>query len=354
MSQKNKRIKRVHIPLGERIAFTRTLHVMLKSGLSTADALSTFEKQTTKKIQPVMAAMRERIEGGMPLSKAMQEFPGSFPEIYVRLVQAGEVSGRMEETLEQIVKQLRAQLSLRNKIRNALAYPMIIVLAMIGIGSILLVVVLPRLVELYAGTNLQLPWPTLVIIALTEFFQAYWVIIIPLILLVVLALIVFGRFPLGKKKYSILILHTPIGRSVSIKMNNARLLRSFQGFMATDVPIVQSVKLLSSTTRNVVFKEALITISQQLKEGMGIAQSFGHYPKIFPPLVQQMIAVGEQAGTLEENLEDLADFYEEELELELNTLTVLIEPLLILIIGGAIGVVAFAVIWPMYSLVNQI
>jgi type IV pilus assembly protein PilC len=124
--------------------------------------------------------------------------------------------------------------------------------------------------------------------------------------------------------------------------------------MATDVPIVQSMRLLGTTTKNVIFQNALNTISQNLKEGQGISQSFLQYPKLFPPLVQQMIAVGEQAGTMEENLEDLATFFEEELELELNTLTVLIEPLLILVIGGVVGIVAFAVIWPMYSLVNQI
>lgn len=353
MSPKNN-FKRVRMQLSERIAFTRTLHVMLKSGLSLSDALKTFEKQTSKKIRPLVEQMREEVEGGMPLSKVMQEFPHTFPEIFVRLIQAGEVSGRMEETLEQIVIQLRAQLALHNKIRNALAYPSIILFSMIGIGSILVIVVLPRMVELYAGSNLALPWPTRLVIGITLFLQHYWLYLTPGVALAIFLLIVFNRFPSGKKFFSTLTLHFPIAHGVSLKLNNAHLMRTLQGFMATDVPIVQSMRLLGTTTKNIVYQTALNTIAQKLKEGEGISQSFLAYPKLFPPLVQQMIAVGEQAGTMEENLEDLATFFEEELELELNTLTVLIEPLLILVIGGAVGVVAFAVIWPMYSLVNQI
>lgn len=353
MSRKNN-LQHVRMQLGERIAFTRTLHVMLKSGLSLSDALKTFEKQSRKQLQPLMNQMREQVEGGMPLSKVMQEFPRTFPEIFVRLIQAGEVSGRMEETLQQVVVQLRAQLALRNKIRNALAYPSVIVMSMIGIGSILVIVVLPRMVELYAGSKLALPWPTRLVIAITLFLQHAWYLVLPGIVLAICLLIVFNRFPAGKKFFSTLTLHFPIARGISIKLNNAHLLRTLQGFMATDVPIVQSMRLLGTTTKNIIFQNALNSIGQNLKEGQGISQSFAGYPKLFPPLVQQMIAVGEQAGTMEENLEDLAGFFEEELELELNTLTVLIEPLLILVIGGAVGVVAFAVIWPMYSLVNQI
>lgn len=354
MSPKNKKIKAVKMPMSERIAFTRTMHVMLKSGLSLSDALKTFEDQTKKQLKPVIHAMRELVEGGMPLSKAMLEYPKTFPQIFVRLIQAGEVSGRMEETLKQVVLQLRAQLSLYNKVRNALAYPSIIVLAMVGIGTILVVVVLPRLVDLYAGSNLALPWPTRLIIALTQFLQNYWFFLLPGVIVLVILLILFNRIDQGKRFYSWLMLHVPLAHSLSIKLNNARLLRTLQGFMVTDVPIVQSVKLLGTTTKNVYYQEALTSISQKLKEGAGISQSFGEYPKLFPPLVQEMITVGEQAGTIEENLDDLSTFYEEELELELNTLTTLIEPLLILVIGGGIGVVAFAVIWPMYSLVNQI
>lgn len=354
MSPKNKKIRAVSMPISERIAFTRTLHVMLKSGLSLSDALKTFENQTKKNIRPVIQSLREMVEGGMPLSKAMLEYPKTFPQIYVRLIQAGEVSGRMEETLKQVVLQLRAQLSLRNKVRNALAYPSIIVLAMLGIGTILVVVVLPRLVDLYAGSNLNLPWPTRLIIALTEFLQSYWFILIPGLVVGIVFLVLFNRIAPGKRFYSWLMLHVPIAHSLSVKLNNARLLRTLQGFMVTDVPIVQSIKLLGTTTKNIYYQDALNSISQHLKEGQGISQSFGMYAKLFPPLVQEMITVGEQAGTIEENLDDLSTFYEEELELELNTLTTLIEPILILVIGGGIGVVAFAVIWPMYSLVNQI
>lgn len=354
MSPKNRKIKYVHMPLGERIAFTRTIHVMLKSGLALSDALKTFEKQTSKKIQPIITEMREAVEGGMPLSKAMQQYPRTFPEIFVRLFQAGEVSGRMEETLEQIVLQLRAELSLRNKIRNALAYPSIIVISMFGIGTILVTVVLPRLVELYSGGGFVLPWPTRLIIALTKFFQHNYLIVIPSVVGIIIFLIFLKRIPEGKKMYSFLAIHLPIAHSLSLKMNNARLTRMLQGFLATDVPIVQSLHLLATTTKNIIYKDALNSISQNLKEGEGIAQAFSAYPQLFPPLVQQMIAVGEQSGTMEENLDDLATFFEEEVELELNTLTVLIEPSLILVIGGAVGVVAFAVIWPMYALVNQI
>lgn len=353
MSPRNK-LKHIGMPLSERIGFTRTLHVMLKSGLSLSDALRTFEQQTPKKIKPLINDMYQQVEGGMPLSKVMQEYPRTFPEIYVRLIQSGEVSGRMEETLKQIVIQLRAQLSLRNKIRNALAYPSVIVMSMLGIGSILVAVVLPRMVELYAGSNLILPWPTRLVLGITLFMQHYWFFVLPGVVILIGSAITFDRFPAGKRVFSFLSLHLPIAHGVSLKYNNAHLLRTLQGFMATDVPIVQSMKLLSTTTKNVIFRDALTTISHNLKEGQGISQSFLAYPKLFPPLVQQMIAVGEQAGTMEDNLKDLATFFEEELELELNTITVLIEPLLILVIGGVVGVVAFAVIWPMYSLVNQI
>lgn len=354
MSQKNKSLGRVGMPFGERIAFTRTIHVMLKSGLPLTEALRTFEEQTQKKLRPLIHAIREAVEGGMPLSKVLAGYPKAFPEIYTRLIQAGEVSGRMEETLQQIVIQLRASLSLRNKVRNALAYPSVIVFAMLGIGTILVVVVLPRMVDLYTGSNFALPWPTRFIIALTGTLTNYWFILIPVVIVCIIGILLFRKTTPGQRFFSKLILRLPIARSVSTRLNNARLLRTFQGFMSTDVPIVQSVFLLATTTKNTEYQDALMNISQKLKEGENIAASFAQYKKLFPPLAIEMLSVGEQSGTLEENLDDLSTFYEEELELELSTITVLIEPILILLIGGAVGVVAFAVIWPMYSLVNQI
>ncbi|MFH1112122.1 MAG: type II secretion system F family protein [Patescibacteria group bacterium] len=339
----------------DKIFFTQNLQVMLKAGLTVTAALKTLAEQTSnKRFKNILKEIKTNVEKGLNLSDSLRHYPKVFSELFINMVSVGEKSGKLEEVLLQITNQLRKNHTLVSKIKGALTYPIIVIITMIGIGIAMIVFVIPQITSIFTEVSASLPLPTRILIAFSNFIATYglWVGIGLIILIVAFMYII--RTKGGKKVWHSSLLNLPLIGRVFKQINLAKFSRTFSSLLKTDIPIIQTFQITSTTLGNVRYRLALIEAAEKVKAGMGVSQSLLPHHKLFPPLVIQMLAVGEETGTLDTVLEDLASFYEEEVDRIMSNLSTIIEPILMVILGGAVGFFAVSIIMPMYSLSEAI
>lgn len=343
------------IPLKEKIFFVQNLRFMIKSGLSLSAALKILVDQTNnKKFKKIIVDLREATEQGLAFADSLQKHQVIFGDLFINMVRAGEASGRLDDVLKELYLQMRKDYELRSKIKSAMTYPTVIVVAMIGIGTAMMIFVIPKLITVFEEMNAKLPLFTRLLIAFTNFLiHQGWLAAI-ILFIIITSVIIFIKTTLGKRVTSWLMINLPILGPITKKINLARFTRTISSLIKTDIPIVQTFKLTSQILGNLYYKEALAYSSERLVRGEQISKILGSYPKLFPPVVREMTAVGEETGSVDEILEDLAIFYEEEIDETMKTLPSIIEPVLIIILGFGVGAIAVAIIMPMYSLSQQI
>lgn len=339
----------------EKIFFTQNLGVMLKSGLSASRALRTLTLQSSNpKFQRALAQLTRSVEKGQTIAQAMEEFPRIFPPLFVNMVHAGEKSGQLERVLTELTIQLKRSHELRAKVRGAMMYPAVVLVAMLLIGAGMLIFVIPNLLGIFEEVNAELPVPTRVLIGISNFVNEYILILGPLAVMTVGGLFYATRKGPGQAVWHNMILSMPILAPIAVKINLAKVSRTLGSLMATDMPIVNSLKLAGGVVGNVAYRSSLEAIAGQVEKGTTISAGLGQYRKLYPPIAQQMVQVGEETGEIGNILLQLADFYEEDVSQTMNTLPTIIEPLMILVLGGAVGAMAIAVIMPMFSLANAV
>lgn len=339
----------------EKVFFTQNLQVMVRAGLPLATALKTIATQTNHRgFAEVLGEIAAEVERGIPLSDGLAKYPKIFSDLYVNMVRAGEKSGKLDEVLVQITNQLRKNHALVSKVRGALTYPIIVVIAMVGIGIGMMIFVVPKISQVFADVNAQLPLPTRILIATSNFLvdHGWWVLAGAILLIIALGRGV--RTAKGRLLWHGLILRLPIISSIVKKINLAKFSRTFSSLLKTDIPIVQAFHITSSTLGSVLYRNAIETASERVKKGVAVAAILRDYPRLFPPLITQMTAVGEETGTLDTILTELAEFYEEDVDRTMSNLATIIEPILMILLGFGVGGMAVAIILPMYSLAQAI
>lgn len=339
----------------DKVFFFQNIEIMIRAGFSLSDALNVVAEQTkNKKFKEVIAELKIFIEGGGTFSKGLGRYPKIFPEILANMVAAGEISGKLEKTLHQITLQLKRSHTLHNKIRNALTYPVIILFAMVVVGILMMIFVIPKILMVYEGTSFQLPLPTRIILWISRFISQEWMFV------VAGSVIVIGAFAYAlskeKGKYALywVLGRLPIIKRILQEISLARMARILNSLITTDIPIVESFEILSQTLGNRLYRTYLKGAAEELKKGESIYKIFKTRPDLFPPVVAAMIKVAEESGNLEFITGQITDFYEEEVTSTMDNLSVLIEPILMMIIGAGVAVMATAIIMPIYGLVNQI
>ncbi|OGG91150.1 hypothetical protein A3H55_01930 [Candidatus Kuenenbacteria bacterium RIFCSPLOWO2_02_FULL_42_16] len=342
---------RRNISLRDKIFFVQNLRIMVKGGLSLGAALSTVSEQVGNKyFKIVIGAIWKEVEAGASFSQALEKYPKVFSELFINMVKSGEMSGGLEEVLERLHVQMKRDHDLVAKVKGAMIYPAVVVVAMVGIGSAMIIFVVPRLVAIFEELKAQLPLPTRIMIAVSKFITHNG----PFVALgIIVFLVIFVRFygsASGKKFFHKLFLKLPIIANITKKINLARFCRTVSALLKTDIPIVQSLKITSLVVGNIYYRAALFDASQKITRGLQINKVLAEYPKLFPPTVIQMIKVGEESGAVDEVLDEVAQFYEEDINQVMQNLPAVIEPLLILLLGLGVGGMAVAVIMPMYSL----
>lgn len=343
------------VTLAEKLFFTKNLQVMIKAGLPLSVSLQTLARQTeNKKFKKILNEITIKIEKGQLLALSLSNYPRVFPEVFVNMVEAGEKSGNLENVLSQITIQLKKSHELIAKIKGALAYPVFVVAAMFGIGSLMMVYVVPKIIEIFKEFETQLPLPTRVLILLSNAITDHGIWLLLFLLIIVAAFVKLIRTDKGRYFWHKILLKTPIIAPIIKKVNLAKFSRTFSSLLKTDIPIIQTIEITSRVLGNRIYRNYVNNVSENIKKGEAIAATLSQNPAIFPPVITQMIEVGEKTGSLDNILEDLADFYEEEVGQTMSGLSSIIEPILILILGAGVAGMAISIIMPMYTLTQSI
>ncbi len=343
------------IPISEKLFFVQHLGIMLKAGISLSVALKTLGKQTgNKRFAGIINDISGNVEKGVSFTESLRPHEKIFGQLFVSMIESGEISGKLEEVLKRLYIQFKKNHELVSKVKGALTYPTVILFAMSGIGVFMMIAVVPKITVMFKDFNAELPLATKLLIKFSDSLVAYG--LFYLIGLVAFIIILFQLGKTGKGKYFFhgLLLKLPIFSPIIKKINLARFSRTISSLLKTDIMIIKSFQITANVLGNVYYRDALNEMSSKIKKGGTINEVIAHYPKLFPPVVAQMISVGEETGELDYILEELAEFYEGEIDQTMNNLPAIIEPLLILLLGLVVGGMAVAVIMPMYSLTSAI
>lgn len=343
------------VPVVEKIMMVKNLQVMTVAGLSLPKSLDVLAAQAkSKKLKSVLFDVKEKVNKGNSLSSAFSLYPKVFSQFFLSMIKVGEESGTLEEVFKVLALQLEKEHRLKSKIQGAMIYPCIILIVLILVGIIIATIVLPSLNNFFKGLDTEVPFYTKLVIKAGEFSTKYWplLIIIPLVLAALLWFVL--KTPWGRKAKDAIFLKLPLISPLVKKNNCAIMIRSLSSLIAAGVPFTRSLEVTAGTVGNFYFKKALSESLEKIKKGDKLSKTLAPYKNIFPFGAIEMIEVGEETGKTESILKELAEFYEEETIAATEKISAAIEPLLIVVMGVAVGFFAFSIIQPMYSSLSSI
>lgn len=342
------------VSLKDKMMFARHLGVMLASGLSIPRALDVIANQTkSKKFKNILAKIGEEVKTGNTLADSLDR-AGVFDELSVNMIRVGEVGGSLEEVLALLADQLEKEHNLLSKVRGAMYYPSVIFIVMIGIGIAMMTFVVPQLTAVFTDTQSTLPASTKMIINSSNFMAAHKLLVLFSGISVILFFITFFRMKIGKRAVAFFALKIPVIKNIVVKVNTARFARIYGSLLRSGVPITESLNIISRTLTNRYYQEAFKKIGLGVQKGKPLHEELTAYPKLFPTLIVQMVEVGEETGKTVDVLSDIARFYEEEIDQLTKNLSSIIEPVLMVVIGSAVGFFAVSMIMPMYSIMDSL
>ncbi len=341
------------ISLKDKMMFAQHLSIMLSSGLSLPKALNIISNQTkSKKFKSLLGKLEEEVKMGNSLADSLAKHP-VFDELSVNMIRVGEVGGNLEEVLKLLADQLEKEHNLLSRVKGAMYYPSVILLVMIGIGVAMMMFVVPKLTTVFEDIQTTLPFSTRLIIAVSGYMAVHQITVGAALIGIVAMLVLFFKSSFGKKFSSLVFTKLPVIKKMMIKVNNARFARIYSSLTRSGVPVVESLKIISRTLTNNLYKNAFLEISEGVQKGKTLHEELSRFPKLFPILTIQMTEVGEETGKTADVLTNLASFYEEEIDQMTKNLSSIIEPVLMVIIGIVVGFFAISMILPMYSIMDQ-
>ena len=343
------------VSLVEKLMFTRHLAVMIKGGVALPEAVQTLGRQTRSQyFKKVLDGVTENLKKGVNLHESLAVYPKVFAGIYINMVEVGELLGNLEEILNLLAVQLKKEHDLRSKVKGAMMYPLVVLSATIAIGILMMVIVIPRIAKIFKELNANLPGTTRFVIALSEFIQNHTLLVIGMIIFSVVGFILFSKSVIGKKVLDFVFIRTPFVRNIVIKVNTARFCRSLSSMLGGGVSIVRSLEIVAASAGNTFYERATREAAKEVQKGVSLNSVLERNPDIFPILLVQMMRVGEETGMSAQILKQLAEFYEEEVDQMTRSLSSIIEPVLMILLGGAVGFFAVSMLQPMYSVVDYI
>ena len=338
----------------EIIIFSRQMATLLSSGVAILPALQLLADQVTNStLQQALLDAVDDIQGGSSFSDALARHESIFPLVYHRMIQVGERTGRLETILRQLAVYLEKEEAIGNKVKSAMIYPVVILCLSVGVVLLLVTVALPAMLGLFVEMKVELPWTTRLLLAVTYFFRDHGTAVFIGALVVVALLAAYTQMPAGRWQVHFLTLKIPIIGGINVKGGLARTARTMSILLRAGLPLAEVMELVLQTTENSVLARALATVRDELLAGRGLSGPLGRQ-RIFPRLLVQMVRVGEETGTLDGNLETLADFYEEETDRAVSNLTSLLEPMMLIFAGGVVAFIAVSVIMPMYAIMGTV
>lgn len=339
----------------DKLFFIRNLRVMTSSGISLPRAIGSLAAQTkNKKFKKALSEIEGKVIKGQNLSDSLREYPEIFPDLFQSMVKVGEESGTMEEVLKNLSQQLEKEAQLKSSITGALIYPAVVVSAMVGIGFLMLIVIVPQLAATFAELNLTLPLTTRVVIGAGTFLRQKWYLLPFIVIALVFAISRILRTEKGKRFFDGLFLKLPVLSGLIRETNSAVFSRTLSSLISSGIPVVRALEIISGTMGNIYFRESLKEAGEKVRKGARLSETLQPYSNLYLPIVIQMIEVGEETGETSQILNQLSDFLEEEVTNATKNLASLIEPLLMLLVGAVVGFFAISMLQPMYSMLEGI
>lgn len=340
------------IKFEELVNFTRQLATMINAGLPLATALSILEAQSKTEMAKLTGNLLKDVEGGLSFSMALDKYRDNFSRIYVQLVKAGEMGGVLDGVLDRLAITMEKEKDFRAKTKGAMVYPVIIVLAMVAVAVVMMVAVIPKLTTMYQDFGAELPAATKMLMSLSGFFVNYWWLLLFISGLVAMALRAFKKTPRGELALNRLVLRLPILGVLQQKIVLTDFTRTLSLLLGAGVSLLEALEVVAGAIGSAVYREQLQEINQQVEKGVTLSDAIAHYEN-FPPILYQMIAVGEETGKLDEILAKISEYFEKESEYAIKNLTTAIEPMIMIMLGLGVGFIVIAIIMPIYSLTSQ-
>ncbi len=339
------------------VIFTRQLSTMINAGVPLVRAMATLQQQTNNiYFKEVLQSVSKEVEGGISLGDALAKFPKVFSSIYVNMVRAGEAGGILDEILKKLATQQEKDAAIKHKLKSAMSYPAVLMVIMIIAFFVLTLFVLPgigNMIKDLAGEDTQLPIYTRAMLGFSDFMVSYWWVLLIAIGGGIFAFRLWVKTPKGLFTFHKILLKTPIIKEVISKVAIARFARIFASLMSSGVPVVESINVTANAIGNKVIEKELKDAAKEVVNGKQLSEPLAN-SKLFPPIVSQMLAIGEETGQTDTILIKVADFYEEEVDAVIDSLTAIIEPIMILLMGALVGLIAASVIGPISELTQNI
>lgn len=330
--------------------FCRQFASITRAGVTIIEALRMLAEATeNKKMQKALMNVRADVEKGETFADSLAKHPTVFPELLVQMARAGESSGSLETSMERMALQFEKSAKTRALVKKAMIYPIVVMVVAIAVVIVMLLVVIPSYTEMFEQLGTELPGITLAVIAMSDFLKNYWFIIIPVVIGVVFALKAYAKTYSGKHLFGKLQLKIPAIKNLIVKNASAMMARTLSTLLTAGVPLNEAVGIVADTMTNIWFKEALKDATEQIMVGVPLSQPLQSCG-LFPPMVYYMIRIGEEAGSTEEMLNKLADYYEEEVELAVQSLMAAMEPMIIIVLAVVVGGLIAACMAPMMTM----
>lgn len=330
--------------------FCRQFVSMIKAGVSILDALKMLGEQTeNKQMQKAVVAVRVSVEKGETLARSLSEHPKVFPELMVNMVSAGESSGSLDIALDRMAVQFEKSAKTKALVKKAMIYPIMVALIAVVVIIVMLVVVIPNYSKMFADMGTELPAITKAVQAASNFIIDYWIILLPAVIVAVLALGAFAKTDLGKHIFHGLKLKIPMFRNLEVKQSSSMMARTLSTLLASGVPLLEAVDIVGDVMENVYYKEAMDKCKNEIITGQPLSRPLEECG-LFPPMVYHMTRIGEESGNTEEMLSKMADYYDEEVEMAVQSLMAAMEPLIIVVLAGICLVLIGACMAPMVTM----
>jgi type IV pilus assembly protein PilC len=342
-----------HVSFSDIVNFTRQIAIMINAGLTLIEALDILKKQTTKEgLRKMIVDIDQEIKAGNSFSTALKKHSKHFSHLYIALVRSGEASGKLDEILLKLADNLEKEREFKGKIKGALIYPVIIIIAMLGVMFIMITFVLPRLLNLYKDFNIDLPATTKFLIFISSFMTKFWPIVLGGIFLSAVIIKNYLKTKEGKLFYDSTLLKLPVINNIIKVSSLVDLTRTLSILIGAGVSILESLNIVRETSDNLVYQKAFENIYKKVEKGLSLGVAMEE-EEIFPPILIQMVQVGEQTGHLDDTLGRISRYFEMESELAVKAMTTLIEPAILIFLGVGVGFLVISVITPIYNLTSS-
>lgn len=346
------RVKPDHLVL-----FTRQLSAMVSAGVPILRALTSLQEHSeSPTLKTIIAGVIKDVESGTTLADALVKYPNAFSDVYVNMVRAGEAAGILDDILKRLALQQEKNASIRKKIKSAMSYPMVLVGITILSFFGLMIFVIPqigKIIKDLGGPDAEMPALTQFMLNISDFITTKWFVVFPLLAVFIVMVIRFLKTPRGKELLHVTVLKIPVVKVIIMKIAVARFARTFSALMGAGVAVLEALNVTARAVGNVMYERAIIDAAEQVKNGKNLSFAIANN-ELFPPIVSQMLAVGEETGQTDTVLVKVADFYEEEVDAAIDGLSSIIEPVMIIVMGSMVGLIAASVMGPIAGMSQNI